>query len=112
MQQISIIETKLTYLQENILIELNKTANAPFICKKFNIKPITLSKAIQSLVDKNMITDGVLTERGKKMVHYLEFRNETISLFLKKQRILITDELTKQMCALDYKIIIALRNLL
>lgn len=112
MQEITIIKTKLTYLQENILIELNKTVNALFICKKYGIKQITLSKTIQALTEKNLLIDGILTEKGKKMVHYLEFRNETISLFLKKHKILITEEINKQLCALDYKVIIALRNLL
>ena len=112
MQEISIIETKLTELQENVLIELNKTLNNPFICKKLSIKPITLTKAIQVLTEKGLITENTVTEKGKKMVHYLEFRNETISLFLKKHRILITNEINNQLCKLDYKIIIALRNLL
>ena len=112
MQEIAIIETKLTQLQENILIELNKTVNAPFICKKFGIKPITLTKTIQVLTDKNLVANNALTEKGKKMVHYLEFRNETISLFLKKHKILNTTEINKQLCSLDFKLIIALRNLL
>ena len=39
-----LLKIKLTELQENILIELNKTFNIPFICKKLNLKPVTISK--------------------------------------------------------------------
>lgn len=46
------------------------------------------------------------------MVHYLEFRNETIFLFLKKHNIENTDEIINQLSNLDYKVIIALRNTL
>ncbi len=112
MQEISIIETRLTPLQENILIELNKTLNNPFICKKLNIKPISLTKAIQQLTEKGMLIEQTITEKGKKMVHYIEFRNETILLFLKKHKILATEEITSQLSKLDYKLIILLRNLL
>ena len=112
MQQISIIETKLTYLQENIIIELNKTSNIPFICKKLSIKAITISKAIQSLTEKNMVTDGILTEKGKKMVHYLEFRYDTISLFLKKLNITPSVEKINQFSTLDFNTIISIKNIL
>ena len=112
MQEILILETKLTDLQENILIEISKTNNLPFICKKLSIKPITLTKAIQSLVEKEFILNQEITDKGKKMVHYLEFKNETISLFLKKHNIPSTNEIISQLNKLDYKIIIALKNLL
>ena len=112
MNEILIFETKITELQENILIELNKTYNIPFICKKINIKPITLTKTIQALTEKEFLLDNQLTEKGKKMVHYLEFRNDTISLFLKKININPTKENINQMSKLDYKIIIALKNLI
>lgn len=112
LQEISILEIKLTTLQENILIELNKTFNTSFICKKMSIKPITLSKTIQALTNNNLIEDNNLTDKGKKMVHYLEFRNETISLFLKKHKIEQSNEITNQLSKLDYKVIIAIRNLI
>ncbi len=112
MQEIKVLEIKLTQLQENILIELSKTVNNPFICKKLGIKPITLTKAIQTLTEKDFIENNAVTEKGKKMVHYLEFRNETISLFLKKHNITETLEITNQLSNLDFKIIIVLRNLL
>ena len=111
MNEILIFETKITELQENILIELNKTYNIPFICKKINIKPITLTKTIQALTEKEFLLDNQLTEKGKKMVHYLEFRNETISLFLNKYNIPYTDEIFSQLAKLDFRVIIALKNL-
>ena len=46
MNSIELLNTKLTELQEVILCELEKTNNAQLICKKLNIKPITLSKTI------------------------------------------------------------------
>ena len=112
MNEIIIFNNKLTTLQENILIELNKTFNIPFICKKLSIKPITITKTIQTLTEKEFIKDSSLTENGKKMVHYLEFRNDTISLLLNKIKIEPTSENISQLCKLDYKIIIALRNLI
>lgn len=111
MQQISLIQIKLTPLQELVLIELNKTNNNPFICKKLGIKQISLTKTIQSLIQKNLYIDSSLTDDGKKMVHYLEFKNETISLFLKKHH-LNTEEYKDQLSKLDYKLIILLRNLI
>ena len=106
-----IIEIKLTEFQEAILLELSKTNNLPFICKKLNIKPITLTKAIQILTEKEMLINNTLTEKGKKMVHYLEFRNETISLFLNKYNIPNTNEICNQLSKVDYKVIVALKNL-
>jgi Mn-dependent DtxR family transcriptional regulator len=110
MQEIRVLETKLTTLQENILIELNKTYNTAFICKKMGIKPITLSKSIQSLTKCDFITENTLTEKGKKMAHYLEFRNETILLFLNKHHLPKENDLIVKLSKLDYKLIIALRN--
>ena len=112
MSEITIFNTKLTELQENILIELNKTYNIPFICKKLSIKPITLTRTIQALTEKDFLKDNILTEKGKKMVHYLEFKNDTISLFLNKINIESTIENISQISKLDYKIIVALRNLI
>ena len=112
MQEIKVLEIKLTTLQENILIEVSKTTNNPFICKKLSIKHITLTKAIQALTEKELFENQIVTEKGVKMVHYLEFRNETISLFLKKHNIENTDEIINQLSNLDYKVIIALRNTL
>ena len=80
--------------------------------KNENIKAITLTKAIQSLTEKDILSNNTLTENGKKMVHYLEFRNETINLFLKKYKIIENENIINQMSKLDYKIIIALRNLI
>lgn len=112
MNEISIFKTTLTDLQENILIELNKTFNIPFICKKLNIKPITLSKAMKSLTEKELIANNELTHEGKKMVNYLNFRNDTILLFLNKININPTPEIVNQLGKLDHKVIIAFKNLI
>lgn len=112
MNEISIFKTTLTDLQENILIELNKTFNIPFICKKLNIKPITLSKAMKSLTEKELIANNELTPEGKKMVNYLNFRNDTILLFLNKININPTPEIVNQLGKLDHKVIIAFKNLI
>lgn len=102
---------KLTSLQENILNELSTDIDADKICKKFNIKRITLSKIIKTLGAKNLYFNGQLTSLGKKMVHYIKFRNETISAFLKLSNIKETDDIKNQMHHLDYKVIIALKNI-
>ena len=102
---------KLTTLQENILILLNLNVNHQIICQNLSIKYITLSKVIKTLEDKNLIIDNKLSETGIKMVHYINFRNKTISSFLNKINIKETNEILNQMRMLDYKIIIALRNL-
>ena len=112
MNEISIFKTTLTDLQENILIELNKTFNIPFICKKLNIKPITFSKAMKSLTEKELIANNELTTEGKKMVNYLNFRNDTILLFLNKININPTPEIVNQLGKLDHKVIIAFKNLI
>ena len=112
MNEISILKTKLTELQENILMELNKTVNMPFICKKLNIKPITLSKTIQLLNEKELIKNNELTAEGKKMVNYLNFRNDTILLFLNKIKLHPNEEYINQLGKLNYKIIIAIKNLI
>ena len=111
MQDTMVMQIKLTEFQENILLELSKTFNTAFICKKLNIKPITLTKTIQILSEKDMLKENTLTLKGKKMVHYLEFRNETISLFLNKYNIPYTDEIFSQLAKLDFRVIIALKNL-
>lgn len=107
-----IIETKLTLIQEKVLLEISKTVNHPFICKKISIKPITLIKTINTLNEKNLLIGDTLTEKGKKMVHYIEFKNETIFSFLNKFKIESTPEIINDMTQLNYKIIISLRNLL
>ena len=107
-----VMQIKLTDLQEIILLELSKTNNFPFICKKLDIKALTLTKAIQSLTEKDMLNNNTLTEKGKKMVHYLEFRNETISSFLSKYNIPNTNEINNQLTKVDYRVIIALKNLI
>ena len=112
MTDISILETNLTNLQEIVLIELNKTFNLNFVCKKLSIKQITLSKTIQLLKQKEFIDETSLTLKGKKMAHYLEFKHETISLLLKKFNIEQTNALINQFEKVDYKVIIGLRNLL
>ena len=106
------MQIKLTELQETILLEISKTNNFPFICKKLNIKAITLTKAIQILTEKDMINNNVLTEKGKKMVHYLDFRNKTISSFFNKYNIPNTTEIYNQLAKVDYRVIIALKNLI
>ena len=65
MQEILVTQSKLTQLQENVLIELYKTVNSPSICKKLGIKPITLTKAIQALNEKEMLFNMEVTEKGK-----------------------------------------------
>ena len=71
-----------------------------------------MSKTIQVLSSNNFIQDNTITEKGKKMVHYLEFRNETISLFLKKYKLSENNEYINQLSKLDYKLIVTLRNLI
>ena len=112
MNNIEVLNTKLTELQEQVLCELEKTSNAQFICKKLNIKPITLSKSLSALTNKNLYADNELTDQGKKMVHYIFFRNNTITNFLNLHKITINDEISRQMKSLDMKIIIALKNAL
>jgi Mn-dependent DtxR family transcriptional regulator len=112
MQENLIIQTKLTELQETVLLELHKTTNTSFIRKKLNIQPITFTKAIQALSEKEMLLNGSLTDKGKKMVHYLEFRNETILAFLNKYNIQNDNEIYNQLTKLDYKLIILFRNLI
>lgn len=112
MQQILTKENHLTQLQENVLIEFDKTVNNSFICKKLDIKQITLTKTLKALMDKEFIIDNTVSDKGKKMVHYLNFRNETISLFLKKYQIEESPEILSQLKKLDLQIIIILRNLL
>ena len=112
MNEITFLKVKLTDLQENILIELNKTFNIPFICKKLNIKPITISKTIQVLTDKKLVENNQLTSEGKKMVHYLEFRYDTISSFLKKLNITPSIDNINQFSKLDFNTVISIKNIL
>ena len=108
LNSISIFDIKLTELQEKTLLELSKTTNFDFICKKLNLKAISLTSTIKALETKKLFSQNKLTEKGKKMVHYLNFRNETISLFLSVNNNSANASLYK----LDYKAIIMLRNLL
>ena len=111
-ENIDKLNIKLTELQEMILCELNNSATHQTICKQTNIKPITLSKTISSLTNKDLYKDNQLTEQGKKMVNYLTFRNSTISDFLIQNNIQPTKDIYKQMRNLDVKIIIAIKNAL
>jgi hypothetical protein len=101
---------KLTSLQENILIELAKNTEPDNICNKFNIKRITLSKIIKTLNNKNLYSNNKTTMLGKEMVHYITFRNKTISTFLKSANIKESERIINQFRVLDYEIIIALKN--
>ena len=101
---------KLTLLQENILLLLDKNSTTDLICKNLNIKLVTFFKITQTLTDKKLINDNKLTVLGKKMVHYINFRNDTILAFLKTHKIKETNDIKNQMRTLDYKVIIALRN--
>lgn len=112
MEKLDLLDYKLTELQEKILLELEKTTNYLFICKKLNVKSITITKTIKSLENKKLFLNNSLTENGKKMIHYIKYRNEIISLFLKNNKIENTKEINKQLSCLDYKIIIALSNYL
>jgi hypothetical protein len=49
MKDTNITNIKLTSLQEEILLEYSKNTDYSYICKKLDIKPITLSKVLQSL---------------------------------------------------------------
>ena len=111
MTSLNFNEMKLTTLQENILLLLDLNVDHLIICRNLSIKYITLSKIIKTLQHKNLIIDNKLSEKGRKMVHYINFRNKTISSFLNKINIKETNEIFNQMRTLDYKIIIALKNL-
>jgi predicted transcriptional regulator len=111
MKDTNITNIKLTSLQEEILLEYSKNTDYSYICKKLDIKPITLSKVLQSLKIKGLIDNNTITLQAKELINYLNFKNETIINFLKCSNIL-SDDLLKQMQNLDLKIIIALKNLL
>ena len=111
MTSLNFNEMKLTTLQENTLLLLDLNLDHLIICRNLSIKYITLSKIIKTLEHKNLIIDNKLSEKGRKMVHYINFRNKTISSFLNKINIKETNEIFNQMRTLDYKIIIALKNL-
>ena len=110
--KIDSLNVKLTELQETILCELNATTDQQIICKKMHLKPVTLSKTLSLLSNKNLLNENKLTEQGKKMVNYIIFRNTTILDFLNKNNINTSNEIIKQMKSLDLKIIIALKNAL
>ena len=69
-------------LQEETLKEYNINSEYSYICKKLDIKPITLSKVLQSLKIKGLIDNGEITNLGKELLNYLSFRNETILKFM------------------------------
>lgn len=112
MSEINITKYKLTILQEDILIQISKTNNHAFICKKLDIKPITLTKALQSLKLKGLLDETSLTKEGIELVNYFSFRNETIIKLLKYANLTLTKELQDQLSKLDLTLIIAIRNLL
>ena len=103
-------QVKLTVLQENVLLLLDKNNATDLICKNLNIKLVTFFKIVQTLTDKKLIDNNKLTITGEKMVHYINFRNDTILTFLKIHNIKESNDIKNQMRTLDYKIIIALRN--
>ena len=111
MNELNITKIKLTDLQEKILIKYHNNPDFTVIYKELDIKPITLSKALQTLKFKGLIDEENITILGKEIVNYYLFRNDTISKFLEKSN--ITDEiLFNELKRLDLKIIIAIRNLL
>ena len=93
------------------MLEYSKNTDYSSICKKLDIKPITLSKVLQSLKIKGLIDNNSLSIKANELINYLKFRNEIILNFLNNSNIL-SDELLKQMQNLDLKIIIAIKNLL
>ena len=111
MNDLNITKIKLTSLQEEILLEYSKNNDSSSICKKLNIKPITLSKVLQSLKIKGLIDNNTLTSSGKELINYLIFKNEIIINFLNVSN-LTNKELFLEMQKLDLKIIIAIKNLL
>lgn len=111
MKELNVTKIKLTELQEEILLVYSEDTNYSFICKKLNIKPITLSKALQLLKIKGLIEDNQLTIVGKELKNYITFRNEVILNFMQFSK--LTDkELALEMQKLDLKILIAIKNLL
>ena len=112
MSEINITKYKLTTLQEDILIQINKTKDQMFVCKKLNIKPITLTKALQALKLKGLMDEESLTKEGLELVNYYFFRNETISMLLKYANLAYTKELHEDLAKIDFRLIIAFRNLL
>ena len=111
MQLTNITKIKLTSLQEETLKEYNINSEYSYICKKLDIKPITLSKVLQSLKIKGLIDNGEITNLGKELLNYLSFRNETILKFMHISN-LNDKELYQELQKLDLEIIIAIKNLL
>lgn len=111
MQLTNITKIKLTSLQEETLKEYNINSEYSYICKKLDIKPITLSKVLQSLKIKGLIDNGEITNLGKELLNYLSFRNETILKFMQISN-LNDKELYQELQKLDLEIIIAIKNLL
>lgn len=110
-----IISTKVqtTILQEQVLIELNKTGNHAFICKKLNIKFITLQKIIRSLIYKGLLDNNQnLTINGKETINYYNFKNNTINQFLKSVNLENNTNLKQLLSKLDFETIITIRNIL
>ena len=111
MNEANITKIKLTPLQEEILIEYNKNKEYKVICKNLHLIPITLSKGLQTLKSKGLIDNDAITQTGKELINYYNFRNETIKLFVEKTKI-VDLNLMKELHQLDFKLIIAIRNLL
>jgi hypothetical protein len=112
MSEINITKYKLTTLQEDILIQINKTSDYQFVCKKLDIKPITLTKALQTLKLKGLLDDNSITKEGQELINYYSFRNETSLMLLKYANLNHDKEMMEQISKLDFKLIIAIRNLL
>lgn len=112
MSEITPTKVELTTLQENVLIEYSKTTNQSFICKKLNIKQISLTKALQVLTSKGLIENNDLTLFGKQTINYLRFKSSTIKDFLTQSDIEYTQDMIDQLSKLDLKVIIAIKNLL
>ncbi len=112
MSEITPTKIELTILQENVLIEFSKTTNQPFICKKLNIKQISLTKTLQALNMKGLIENDNLTSLGIETINYLRFKLDTIKSFLSKSNISANKEIIEQLSKLDFQIIVAIKNLL
>ena len=67
----------------DILKEYNINSEYSYICKKLDIKPITLSKVLQSLKIKGLIDNGEITNLGKELLNYLLQLNNDIKIISK-----------------------------
>ena len=112
MSEITPTKVELTVLQEDVLIEFNKTTNHQFICKKLNIKQISLTKTLQALTLKGLLENDNLTLLGKQTINYLKFKSDTIKSFLNKSNLEENKDLINQLSKLDFQIIVAIKNLL